>query len=132
MTDQTETAEHNPAGAIRMFRSGDGSRTFPDGLVHIIGGNTEPDLDDYRVTYVTPPDGLSGRAFHALGHELTRPTHSFIDASAWWVITVPGLPTFYLNGAVQGIVDAERADRIARQIVDDPRITVARLTDIIS
>lgn len=138
MADQTETAEHNAVGSIRMFRNDSryhGMTLFPDGIVKIqeVSDRLPP---RYAVEYVGDVDGLEGHRFWVEGSELTRPTQPVIDAEAWWVVVMPDAhtPTFYLNGAVQGIVDHDHAARVASEVTGRP-VTAAqieRLTDILS
>jgi len=138
MTDITETAEHNPIDGIRMFRNEarhpQTMSLLPDGIVRVV------DVSDqlpprYLVEYVEAPEGFAGRRFYVEGNELTRPTQPVIDIDAWWVVVIPGVPTFYLNGTVQGITGKLHAAKIAAQIHPLHSVgpsNIERMKDILS
>jgi hypothetical protein len=132
VTDITEAVEHNPAGAVRVFRNTTGTGFFPDGIIRILQNLPGRAI---LVEYVTPPKGLEGHRFYVDGHELTRPTQPVIDIDAWWVVVIPGVPTFYLNGTVQGITSKLHAAKIASQIHTTHSVgpsNIERLRDILS
>lgn len=117
--------------AVRMFTNGNRDSTaliiYPDGLVEVIVENE--DGESSVVEYLNV-DGI--RQFVAQNHELSRIVSPVLDASEWWIATHHRIPTFYLNGAVQGIRDVEHARVIAIDITGIDDIHIARLTDIIS
>lgn len=122
---------------IRFFRNADTSpspangKVFPDGLVKVIDGHR---AGRKLVEYVEPPAGFGGHRFHVDDHELSRITSPVFDVGNLWVVTLPGKPTFYLNGTIQGIVSHEHAAHIAADVLGAPVHVsyIDRLTDIIT
>jgi hypothetical protein len=119
---------------IRYFRNVEhtGEGTFPDGIVRVI---TEAGVLGQKVEYLDPPAGLEHHQFYAKTHELSRITSPLFDVGQLWIIVHPKHPSFYLNGAVLGIVSNEHAARIAADIVGhdiDPKWHVDRVVDIIT
>lgn len=122
---------------VRYFRNAaateeSGGLVFPSGIVKVIDGHR---AGRKLVEYVDPPQGFGGHRFHVDEHELSRITSPVFDVGNLWVVTHPQFPTFYLNGAVLGIVDHKHAARIASTIVRfelDPARHIDRLTDIIT
>lgn len=114
---------------IRMFRNKNRDAmallTFHDGIVEVVEERT---FAQTRVKYLGP----NARIFYVDNEELTPLTGPLFDASNWWVISHVITPTFYLNGAIQGITSAEHAARIANTITGDDGCTATRLSDLIS
>lgn len=99
---------------MRFTNGGASNEIFPDGIVEVV----EEDTDTVRsVRYVNPPEGLAARRFTAYTSELTSLEGPSLSARDWWVIVCAGLPTFYLNGQVQGILDADHAARVASSVI---------------
>lgn len=122
---------------VRYFRNAaateeSGGLVFPSGIVKVIDGHR---AGRKLVEYVDPPRGFGGHRFHVDEHELSRITSPVFDVGNLWVVTHPQHPTFYLNGAINGITSAEHAARIAADIVGHPVDAawhIDRLTDIIT
>jgi hypothetical protein len=135
-----DTAPHNPAGGIRQFTpSGQADPEFavyPPSLVRIVRPYSGDGDEQYVVEYLEPVDGVpAGHRFYVMGRELTRITSPIFDIGHLWVVVVPGFPTFYLNGAVQGIQSKLDAAKIAAGIIGEQASVgpsnIDRLIDIL-
>lgn len=118
---------------VRHFRNADpsGPAIYPDGLVHAL---SDPGAPLVLVKYVSAPEGLEMHRFYVTRYELSRISSPVFDIGHLWVVTLPGKPTFYLNGKVQGILDHEHAARVAADVLGAPVHVsyIDRLTDIIT
>jgi hypothetical protein len=90
--------------------------------------------DGVCVEYIEAIEGRTERRFYANPSELSAISAVTLRPEDTWVIEVPGLPMFYLNGAVQGIRNEDDARRIVGHIIDaEPGATftvnITRLAD---
>lgn len=124
-------------GAVRQFRNHSNNPAtiiYPDGLVRVI---TEPPVEGgmVKVEYLTESSPLN-IPFWAEQDELERIAEPVLRPEDLWVVTVPGMPTFYLNGAIQGIVSRVHAAKIAASIIGEQASVgpsnIERLVDVIS
>lgn len=124
-------------GDVRQFRNGSNNPAniiYPDGLVRVVTG---PPIEGgmVKVEYLTESSPLN-IPFWAEQAELERIAEPVLRPEDVWVVTVPGMPTFYLNGAIQGIVSKLDAAKIAAGIIGEQASVgpsnIDRLIDVIS
>jgi len=124
-------------GDVRLFRNGASDPAtiiYPDGLVRVV---TEPPVEGgmVKVEYLTESSPLN-IPFWAEQAELERVAEPVLRTEDLWVVTVPGMPTFYLNGAIQGIVSKVHAAKIAASIIGEQASVgpsnIERLINVIS
>lgn len=128
-------------GHLRYFRNGSSAPAtiiYPDGLVRVV---VEPPVEDgmAKVQYLDESSPLNVPFWAEqdeleLAPEVEPRTENLVEDL--WVVTVPGVPTFYLNGAIQGIVSRVHAAQVAASIIGEQASVgpsnIERLTDLVS